>query len=233
MINKDGLLAGTRPEIGNKIIITAGNDFDGYEIMEYKGMVWGISMRAKDFGQDCMMGCKNITGGELTSYAELGDESRQNAIDRMMEMANGLGANGVIDFRFDMDTSPQGAIEVTAHGTAVLIKPVKNYIPVGAIGNVLVAMGKQGGFSMSGPENTVAGGSTPSMEEFNKASAAKYTVVDVKNENGKYFARCPNCNSLYNVTKIINDDSHDYDLEEYGQQVKCRKCGTIFTLPEI
>ena len=53
--------------------MTGAEGFDGYEIMEYRGMVWGISVRAKDMGQDCAMGCKQMTGGELTSYSQLGD----------------------------------------------------------------------------------------------------------------------------------------------------------------
>lgn len=216
MLSKKELLAGTRPEISKRIIITAGSDFDGYEIMEYKGMVWGISMRAKDMGQDCLMGCKNITGGELTSYAELGDESRQKAIDRMLTMAQKLGANGVIDFRFDLDSSSNGAMEVSAHGTAVLLKPVKNYVPLGAVGNILAAMAGSNDF-----------------QQDNQTSGPKYKVVEVKLEGDKYFANCPTCQALYNVTKILNNTAHDYDLEELGQQVKCRKCGTIFTLPEI
>ncbi|MGY8688023.1 MAG: YbjQ family protein, partial [Verrucomicrobiales bacterium] len=86
-MNREELLAGTRPDIRNKVIMTGVEGFDGYEIMEYKGMVWGISVRAKDMGQDCAMGCKQVTGGELTSYSELGDESRQRAIDTMLRMA--------------------------------------------------------------------------------------------------------------------------------------------------
>ena len=59
MRQRDDLLAGTRPEISNgRITMTGAEGFDGYEIMEYKGMVWGISVRAKDMGQDCAMGCK-------------------------------------------------------------------------------------------------------------------------------------------------------------------------------
>ena len=53
MINRDELLSGTRPEITDgKVLMTGADGFDGYEIVEYKGMVWGISVRAKDMGQD-------------------------------------------------------------------------------------------------------------------------------------------------------------------------------------
>ncbi|MCP4712196.1 MAG: YbjQ family protein [Planctomycetes bacterium] len=138
-MERNGLLAGTRPEIGDgKIIMTGAEGFDGYEIMEYKGMVWGISVRAKDMGQDCAMGCKDLTGGELESYSALGDESRQQAIDRMLEMAGRQGANGVINVDFELVGATQGASQVVIHGTAVVIKPIIDYVPTGAVGNIMV-----------------------------------------------------------------------------------------------
>jgi len=140
-MKRDELLAGTRPEItGGKIIMSGADGFDGYEIMEYKGMVWGISVRAKDMGQDCAMGCKQMTGGELESYSVLGNESRQQAIDRMLEMAGRQGANGVINVEFELTGASQGASQVVVHGTAVVIRPVINYVPTGAVGNILAEM---------------------------------------------------------------------------------------------
>jgi uncharacterized protein YbjQ (UPF0145 family) len=137
----DGLCVGTRPEItGGRIILTGADGFDGYEIMEYCGMVWGISVRAKDMGQDCAMGCKHMTGGELNSYSQLGDESRQQAIDRMIDMAARQGANGIINVEFELTGAQQGASQVVVHGTAVVIKPVTNYVPTGAVGNILAEM---------------------------------------------------------------------------------------------
>jgi uncharacterized protein YbjQ (UPF0145 family) len=133
------LLGGTRPSIGNgRVIVTAADGFDGYEIMSYQGVCWGISVRAKDVGQDCLMGCKNLTGGELQSYAELGDEARQRALDKMFMAARRQGANAVINFRFDYSTSMPGATgTVVAFGTAVVIQPIPDYIPVGAAGAIL------------------------------------------------------------------------------------------------
>jgi uncharacterized protein YbjQ (UPF0145 family) len=140
-MDRQNLLAGTRPEItGGKIIMTGAEGFDGYEIMEYKGMVWGISVRAKDMGQDCAMGCKQMTGGELSSYTQLGDESRQRSIDLMLEMAGRQGANGIINVEFELAGAAQGAAQVVVHGTAVVIKPVINYVPTGAVGNILADM---------------------------------------------------------------------------------------------
>ncbi len=140
-MRREDLLAGTRPDITEgKIIMTGSDGFDGYEIMDYKGMVWGISVRAKDVGQDCAMGCKNVTGGELQSYTALGDESRQRAIDLMLQMAGRQKANGIINVEFELTGASQGASQVVMHGTAVEIKPIPNYVPVGAVGNILADM---------------------------------------------------------------------------------------------
>lgn len=136
-LDRAALVSGTRPDIGQKIIMTSAEGFDGYEIVNYAGMVWGISVRAKDMGQDCAMGCKQITGGELNSYSALGDESRQRALDKMLEMAKRQKANAVINVRFELDAANAGAAQVVAHGTAVTIVPIQNYVPDGAIGNIL------------------------------------------------------------------------------------------------
>ena len=140
-MKREDLLAGTRPSIdGGKIIMSGAEGFDGYEIMEYRGMVWGISVRAKDMGQDIAMGCKHITGGELSSYAQLGNESRQRAVDHMLAMAARQQANGIINVDFELTGAAQGSSLVVVHGTAVVIKPVINYVPTGAVGNILAEM---------------------------------------------------------------------------------------------
>lgn len=142
-MNRADICAGTRPEIQggkNKIIMTGASGFDGYEIMEYMGMVWGISIRAKDMGQDCMMGCKSLLGGELASYTELGHESRQRAVSNMLVMAARQKANGVINVSFELTGAASGAAEVVVYGTAVKIKPIKNYVPTGALGNIMADM---------------------------------------------------------------------------------------------
>ncbi len=139
MSERTDLLVGTRPEISDgRIIMSGAEGFDGYEIMEYKGMVWGISARAKDMGQDIAMGCKQLSGGELNSYTALGVESRQRAVDRMLKMAARQGANAIINVEFEMGGAQQGATQVVVHGTAVVIKPIVDYVPVGAAGNILM-----------------------------------------------------------------------------------------------
>ncbi len=136
-LDREQLCAGTRPEIKDgRILLTGAEGFDGYEIIEYKGMVWGISVRAKDFGQDCAMSCKQVTGGELQSYSALGDESRQRAIDKMMTMAGRQGANGIINITYELAGAGQGNAQVVVNGTAVVIKPIIHYVPTGAMGNI-------------------------------------------------------------------------------------------------
>ena len=136
MLNRDDLLAGTRPEIEHgRILMTGSDGFDGYEIMEYRGMCWGVSMRSKDMGQDCAMSLKTITGGELQSYTQLTDETRQRAVDRMLDMAGRQGANGIINAVFEV-----GAGGAVVNGTAVVIRPIKNYVPTGAVGNILAEL---------------------------------------------------------------------------------------------
>jgi uncharacterized protein YbjQ (UPF0145 family) len=130
----------TRPAVpAGSVLMTGADHFDGYQIVRYYGMVWGISIRSRDMGQDCLMGCKTMTGGELTSYTELSDESRQKALDRMLDAAKRLRCNGIINVRFELRTmGHQGAnAEVVAFGTAVIIEPIADYVPVGAVGNIL------------------------------------------------------------------------------------------------
>ena len=149
MLNRDDLVAFTRPELKlGQILMTGSDGFDGYEITAYKGMVWGISVRAKDLGQDCAMGCKMLTGGELASYTALSDESRQKAVSRMLEMAGRQDANGIINVDFELSMGGGGnqggaGANVIVHGTAVVLKPIKGYVPVGAIGNILAEMADQ------------------------------------------------------------------------------------------
>lgn len=137
-VDRQRLVAGTRPQVSDgRILLTGAEGFDGYEITHYLGMTWGISVRAKDVGQDCAMGCKQFTGGELSSYTALADESRQSAIDRMLTMARSLHANAVINVTFELGGAATGGVEVVATGTAVYIQPIIDYVPEGAVGNIL------------------------------------------------------------------------------------------------
>lgn len=227
MINREDLLSGTRPEIGDKIIITVMESFQGYEVMEYKGMVWGISMRSKDAGQDIMMGCKQFTGGELTSYTELSDESRQRAIDRMLSMARRVGANAIINFKFEQIFSYGGNAEVTAFGNAVVIKPIKNYVPTGGLGNILTEF-----VDLYANVNNINLPKSPVKKTFEIPSG-----TFVKN-NGSVFVACPHCGANYGIEKSDSGEIkirgyEDIDLNIPGQQICCIKCNQVFNAPKI
>ncbi|MBM4148664.1 MAG: YbjQ family protein [Lentisphaerae bacterium] len=97
----------------------------GYRVVEIKGLVQGNTVRAKHIGKDIMAGFKNIVGGELTGYTELLTEARLQATERMVAEAERLGANAVTNVRFATTSVTQGAAELYAYGTAVVLEPVE------------------------------------------------------------------------------------------------------------
>ena len=90
-----------------------------YQITEHLDVVYGSTVRSKHVGKDLFAGLKNIVGGELTAYTELLEESRQEAIDRMVVKAEALGADAVVGLRFSTSSIAQGASELFVYGTAV------------------------------------------------------------------------------------------------------------------
>lgn len=94
----------------------------GRKVAEHLGLVQGSSVRAKHVGRDLMAGLKNIFGGELKGYTELLRESREQALQRMQEQANSIGANAVLNVRFSTSSVAQGAAELFAYGTAVVLE---------------------------------------------------------------------------------------------------------------
>lgn len=104
------------------MIITNIETVPGKTIVEHYGLVSGSTIRAKHVGRDIMAGLKNLVGGELKGYTQLLHESRQQALERMIEQARQLGANAVVNVRFSTSSVAQGAAELYAYGTAVHIK---------------------------------------------------------------------------------------------------------------
>ena len=93
----------------------------GKEI-EALGLVKGTVVQSKNFGRDFMAGRKTLEGGKITSYQEMVGEARQIATKRMVDEANAMGADAVINIRFGSSAVMQGAAEVVAYGTAVKLK---------------------------------------------------------------------------------------------------------------
>ncbi len=102
------------------MIVTNIDHIPGKVINEHFGLVQGNTIRSKHIGRDFMAGLKNIFGGELKGYTELLSEARKEATERMVEQAQKLGANAVVNVRFSTSSVAQGAAELYAYGTAVL-----------------------------------------------------------------------------------------------------------------
>ena len=104
------------------MIITNLEMIPGKKLAKHLGLVQGSSVRAKHVGRDIMASLKNIFGGELKGYTELLQESREEAIDRMQQQATAIGANAILNIRFSTSSISQGAAEIFAYGTAVVIE---------------------------------------------------------------------------------------------------------------
>lgn len=90
--------------------------------IEALGVVKGSVVQSKNFGKDFMAGMKTLVGGEIESYTDMLNQARQIATKRMVDEAETLGADAVINLRYASSSVMQGAAEVTAYGTAVRIK---------------------------------------------------------------------------------------------------------------
>ena len=104
------------------MIVTNIETVPGKNIVAHFGLVSGSTIRAKHVGRDIMASLKNLVGGELKGYTQLLQESRQQALDRMVEQARQLGANAIINVRFSTSSVAQGAAELYSYGTAVLVE---------------------------------------------------------------------------------------------------------------
>ena len=93
----------------------------GKEI-EDLGMVKGTVVMSKNIGKDFMAGMKTLVGGELVGYTEMLNEARQIAVKRMVDEAEALNADAVLNIRYGSSSLMQGAAEVLAYGTAVKYK---------------------------------------------------------------------------------------------------------------
>jgi uncharacterized protein YbjQ (UPF0145 family) len=102
--------------------ISNTENIPGRQIVEFYGVVSGNTVRAKHIGRDIMAGLKNVVGGELKGYTELLQDSRKEATDRMIEQAQSMGANAVVNVRFATSSISQGAAELFAYGTAVRVE---------------------------------------------------------------------------------------------------------------
>jgi uncharacterized protein YbjQ (UPF0145 family) len=104
------------------VIVVTTPRIEGMRIVRVLGLVRGNTVRARHLGKDIMAGLRNVVGGEIPEYTKLLAESREVAIDRMVEEAKGLGANAIVEMRFSTSMIMSLAAELVAYGTAVVVE---------------------------------------------------------------------------------------------------------------
>ena len=107
------------------MFVTTTFTIEGYKIVEYKGLVRGIIVRAPTIAQGIVGGLKNLIGGRIGAYTEMCEQARQQAYDAMLAHASAMGANAIVGVRYDASevVSKGSATEVLCYGTAVVIRP--------------------------------------------------------------------------------------------------------------
>jgi uncharacterized protein YbjQ (UPF0145 family) len=100
------------------------NDLPGYQIDEVLGEVFGLTVRSRNIGSQLGAVVKSLVGGELKGMTKMLQAGRQHATDRLVEEAEGKGANAVIAFRFDTSELGSSWTEICAYGTAVTVRKV-------------------------------------------------------------------------------------------------------------
>ena len=105
------------------LVVTTEN-IANHKIIEVKGPVFGLTVRARGLGKDIVASLKGLMGGEISQYTEMLEDARKQAMDRMVENAKVMDANAIVMMRFDSGEIGQNMSEIVAYGTAVIVEPV-------------------------------------------------------------------------------------------------------------
>ena len=104
------------------MILVNTPDVPNMKIVKVHGLARGSTVRARNIGRDIFAGLKNLIGGEVSEYTKLQAESREEALKRLIDDGKKLGANAIINIRFNTSVITQGTSEMLAYGTAVTVK---------------------------------------------------------------------------------------------------------------
>lgn len=104
------------------MLLSTTDTIEGKKVIGHLGIAKGNTIRARHIGRDIMAILRHIVGGEISDYTKMMAESREQAIDRMIEHAQSLGANAVVSVRFTTSMIMGGASEILAYGTAVVVE---------------------------------------------------------------------------------------------------------------
>jgi uncharacterized protein YbjQ (UPF0145 family) len=105
------------------MIVTTTPFVAGNRVTESKGQVFGLVVRSRGLAGNITAGLRSLVGGEIHEYTELLEDTRRQALDRMVQNATLMGANAVISMRFDSSELNNSMSEIVAYGTAVVIEP--------------------------------------------------------------------------------------------------------------
>jgi uncharacterized protein YbjQ (UPF0145 family) len=103
------------------VIVSTAPFVAGHRIAETKGQVFGLVVRSRGLGGNITASLRSLVGGEIHEYTELLEDTRRQALDRMVENATLMGADAVISFRFDSSEIGNTMSEIVAYGTAVVL----------------------------------------------------------------------------------------------------------------
>jgi uncharacterized protein YbjQ (UPF0145 family) len=104
------------------MIVTTTENIPEGEVVQTLGQVFGLTVRSRSIGGNITALLKGLVGGEIRSYVKLNEDSRRQALDRMVQNAAAMGANAVTMMRFDSTEMGAGMSEIVAYGTARVIK---------------------------------------------------------------------------------------------------------------
>jgi len=105
------------------VIVSTAPFIAGYRVSETKGQTFGLVVRSRGLSGNIVAGLRSIVGGEIHEYTQLLEDTRRQAIDRMVQNATLMGANAIISMRFDSSEMATTMTEIVAYGTAVVVVP--------------------------------------------------------------------------------------------------------------
>ena len=108
----------------DQTMVTTNIELNGYKITESLGVIRGITVRSRSVAGNIAGGVQSLFGGKLSIYVDLCEKAREEAYEIMLEHAQKVGANAVINMRYDANEVLQGVTEVLAYGTAVVVEKI-------------------------------------------------------------------------------------------------------------
>jgi uncharacterized protein YbjQ (UPF0145 family) len=104
------------------MIVATSERVAGYHVKQTLGQCFGVVVRSRGLGGNIIAGLRSLVGGEIHEYTQLLEQTRRQAVDRLVKNATAMGANGVIMMRFDSSEIGQTMSEIVAYGTAVILE---------------------------------------------------------------------------------------------------------------